>query len=173
VLRRYDGEHLVKIALPLGGIGTGTVALGGRGELRDWEIMNRPARDFSGAASRTSNTAPFFALFTRSPDGAARTRALIGPLDRSEYDAAEGSPVNHCGLPRFSSARFEAAYPFGQVALSDPSMPVTVRLKAFNPFVPGDSEASGLPDRGLRLRLDDKLHRHGAGQDAPRYHREK
>ena len=30
------------IAFPLGGIGTGTISLGGRGNLRDWEIFNRP-----------------------------------------------------------------------------------------------------------------------------------
>ena len=47
VLRHYDQEHLLNIALPLGGIGTGTVSLGGRGELRDWEIMNKPAKGYS------------------------------------------------------------------------------------------------------------------------------
>lgn len=35
VLKQYDREHLYQVALPLGGIGTGTVSLGGRGELRD------------------------------------------------------------------------------------------------------------------------------------------
>ena len=34
VLRIYDQDHLARIALPLGGIGTGTVSLGGRGDLR-------------------------------------------------------------------------------------------------------------------------------------------
>ncbi|SVD42236.1 uncharacterized protein METZ01_LOCUS395090, partial [marine metagenome] len=43
VLKTYDRDHLARIALPLGGIGTGTVSLGGRGDLRDWEIVNRPA----------------------------------------------------------------------------------------------------------------------------------
>src|SRR5690242_12653146 len=33
-----------EVAFPLGGIGTGTISLGGRGELRDWEIFNRPAK---------------------------------------------------------------------------------------------------------------------------------
>jgi hypothetical protein len=30
VLKKYDQEHTCKIALPVGGIGTGTVSLGGR-----------------------------------------------------------------------------------------------------------------------------------------------
>jgi hypothetical protein len=36
VLTSYEGRRLDRVALPLGGIGTGTVALGGRGDLRDW-----------------------------------------------------------------------------------------------------------------------------------------
>ena len=58
VLTRYDAAHLSRIALPLGGIGTGTVSLGGRGDLRDWEIVNRPAKGFSPKNA-------FFALWTR------------------------------------------------------------------------------------------------------------
>src|ERR1051325_10996123 len=40
--RKFTGESLREIAFPLGGIGTGTVSLGGYGNLRDWEIFNRP-----------------------------------------------------------------------------------------------------------------------------------
>ena len=54
VLKTYDQNHLYQIALPLGGIGTGTVSLGGRGELRDWEIMN----------IRVKNTAPLPSVIT-------------------------------------------------------------------------------------------------------------
>src|SRR5204863_2924621 len=42
--REYTGESLQEVAFPLGGIGTGTVSLGGRGQLRDWEIFNRPGK---------------------------------------------------------------------------------------------------------------------------------
>lgn len=40
------GRRLEEIAFPLGGIGTGSVSLGGWGQLRDWEVMNRPAKGF-------------------------------------------------------------------------------------------------------------------------------
>src|SRR6478672_4602130 len=40
--RRFTGESLREGAFPLGGIGTGTISLGGYGNLRDWEIFNRP-----------------------------------------------------------------------------------------------------------------------------------
>jgi uncharacterized protein (DUF608 family) len=142
-LRHYDGEHLARIALPLGGIGTGTVSLGGRGELRDWEIMNRAARGFSTVTP--GNDAPFFAIFVRDAAGASNTKALLGPLDPSEYQHHEGRPVDHHGLPRFHEASFDGAYPFGQVNLTDPTLPVRVRLRAFNPLIPGDAENSGLP----------------------------
>src|SRR6266478_4916774 len=42
--RSYTSEQSGEVAFPLGGIGTGTVSIGGRGELRDWEIFNRPAK---------------------------------------------------------------------------------------------------------------------------------
>lgn len=47
VMRTYDGAHLYRIALPLGGIGTGSVSLGGRGDLVEWQLMNIPAKQYS------------------------------------------------------------------------------------------------------------------------------
>lgn len=143
VLRHYDSAHLREVALPLGGIGTGTVSLGGRGELRDWEIMNVPAHRYSTVTD--GNDAPFFAIRVQPEGDAALTRMLAGPLLDDEYLHHEGRPVNHHGLPRFSHAEFDAAYPFGQVSLSDEELPVRVRVKGFNPLVPGDEELSGLP----------------------------
>lgn len=40
VLKHYDKDHLHKIAMPVGGIGTGTISLAGNGALKDWEIGN-------------------------------------------------------------------------------------------------------------------------------------
>ena len=143
VLKHYDQAHLNQIALPLGGIGTGTVSLGGRGELRDWEIMNVPAKKFSTVT--TGNNAPFFALYAKEAGKTPVTTLLEGPLYDHEYLHYEGRPVNHHGFPRFAEASFDGAYPFGQVNLSDKALPVKVRIKGFNPLIPGDADASGLP----------------------------
>lgn len=143
VLKHYDKNHLLNIALPLGGIGTGTVSLGGRGELRDWEIMNKPAVNYSGTTK--GNDAPFFAVYVKTQKNKTTTKALMGPLYPSEYNHYEGRPVNQHGFPRFQEASFDAAYPFGTVNLSDPTMPIKVKIKGFNPLIPGDEENSGLP----------------------------
>ncbi len=82
ILKFYDTEHLAKIALPIGGIGTGTVSLGGRGDLRDWELMNRPAKGFI-PSSPTSRAQPAFVLFVRArnrqTDGAPAGRSTGAP----------------------------------------------------------------------------------------------
>src|SRR5262245_8389619 len=143
-LTRYSGQYLNRLALPLGGIGTGTVSLGGRGDLRDWEIMNRPAKGFQPRNM-------FFCLYCRPIDGEPVTRLLEGPLPFEFYEGATGARAANHGLPRFREAQFHAAYPLGQVILTDRNVPVKVRLEAFNPLVPGDADASGIPLAVLRF----------------------
>ena len=155
VLKRYDQDHIARIALPLGGIGTGTVSLGGRGDLRDWEIVNRPAKGFTPQLGEDP-VGPFFALYVRGQYGGVATRAVEGPIDASLYEGPFGSvAVNH-GLPRFRKCSFAAAYPLGQVFLSDPDMPVDVTIQAFNPMVPCDLDRSSIPVAVLRYVLSNK-----------------
>jgi non-lysosomal glucosylceramidase len=149
VLKRYDQQHLGRIALPLGGIGTGTISLGGRGDLRDWEIVNRPAKGF-----KPGNT--FFALYTRDRENNVVARALEGRIDAHEYEGAFGSTVPNHGIPRFRKCSFEAAYPLGQVILSDASVPLDVRIQTYNPLIPVDADRSGIPVAILRFVLTNK-----------------
>jgi non-lysosomal glucosylceramidase len=142
VLKSYDQEHVYKIALPIGGIGTGTVSLGGRGNLQDWEIMNRPAKGYNPGSGR--NNSAFFTLFTET-GGKKDLRLLEGPVPFYQYEGASGSIATNHGLPRFDEVSFEAAYPFGQVNLSTSRIPVTVKIKAFNPLIPGDVDKSSIP----------------------------
>ena len=145
-LKSYDQDHLRQIGLPLGGIGTGVVSLGGRGNLHDWEIVNRPAKGFDVPQS-------FFCLYTRTESGETTATALEGVIPPADYEGARGAVVPNHGLPRFRHCSFEAAYPFGQAHLSDPAVPVTARLEAFNPLIPTDGDASGIPVAILRFVL--------------------
>jgi len=51
---------------------------------------------------------------------------------------------------------FAAAYPLAQVLFRDPDCPVDARLEAFNPLVPADPDASGLPVAVLRYALHNR-----------------
>ncbi len=137
VMRSYDEHHLDKISLPLGGVGTGTIGLGGRGDLRDFELGNRPAKGFRPGTA-------FFAVRVSRSGSSAVARVLEGPLGANDFEGPAGSSTANHGLPRFARATFDAAYPFGQVHLEDAELPA-VTLRGFNPLVPGDLEASSWP----------------------------
>ncbi|HEX4258882.1 MAG TPA: GH116 family glycosyl-hydrolase, partial [Streptosporangiaceae bacterium] len=146
VARSYTGADLTRISLPLGGIGTGTVGFGGRGQFRDWELENHPSKGLTSALT-------FFACRVAGAGTAAQARICEGALFDEEVQGWQGSPAPLAGLPRFGRCEFGASYPFGRVVLSDPDFPVEVSVTAFNPLVPGDAEASGLPLAAFRVTL--------------------
>ena len=95
--RVFDGAHLREIAFPIGGIGTGTVSLGGRGQLRDWEIFNRP-----GKGKQLPYT--FFSLWSQQEGRPAVARVLEARL-QPPYGGVFGVPAHlGSGLPRLASA---------------------------------------------------------------------
>ena len=98
VARSYTGPDRNRISLPLGGIGTGTVGFGGRGQFRDWELENHPSKGLTSALS-------FFACRV-TPSGdtsgtAAQARICEGALFDEEVEGWQGSPAPLAGLPRF------------------------------------------------------------------------
>lgn len=152
VLKHYDKDHVHNISLPIGGIGTGTISLGGIGDLRDWSIMNKPSN--GTAVTSSKNTSPFFAIYTKPEGGKAKTLGLMGPVPLYAYGShSDGRIANNHGIPRFREASFDAAYPFGQVNLSDADMPVDVKIKAFNPFLPANVDDSSIPIFILRYEV--------------------
>jgi uncharacterized protein (DUF608 family) len=116
--------------------------------------MNKPAKGFVGTP--TGNRAPFFAIYVKPEGESPVTRALMGPVDIDQYESKEGRGPNNHGLPRFRDCNFETAYPFGQVNLDDEDMPVRVKVKAFNPFIPANPDDSGIPIFILRYEVTNK-----------------
>jgi len=141
----YKDEQLKEIAFPLGGIGTGTISLGGRGNLRDWEIFNRPGKGINFPFT-------FFAIYVETPQKKV-SRVLEGPLPPPYTSGFGYRRPDVPGLPRFRQAVFRGEYPLAEVELTDPELPVKVTLEAFNPFIPGQPEDSGLPVAVLKYHV--------------------
>jgi len=135
-----------RAAFPLGGIGTGNVSLGARGELRDWELENLPDKG-------RLNPFTFFAIHVAPTDGEPVTRVLEAQhTGRHDWDAGYGFD-RLAGLPRLAGATLHGEYPVVDIDFDDDVLPVDVSLRAFTPLVPLDPDASGIPAAVLRYRV--------------------
>ena len=133
-------------AFPLGGIGTGNVTLGARGEFRDWELQGVPAKG-------TRLPFSFFAIDVRGDDHAPITRVLQSSL-REPHEADQGYYAGDLGgLPRLKDSRMRGEYPLVTVEFEDDALPVHVQLEAFTPFVPLDAASSGIPAAIVRYSV--------------------
>ncbi len=136
-IRDFDASATA-LAFPLGGIGTGNVSLGARGELRDWEIFNLPAK---GAKLPLT----FFAIRCQGAGAEPAVRVLEGPVQPPYIESHGYHPMSAAGLPRFKSSRFRGQYPFAQIDFEDSSLPIDVQLEAYTPLLPLNPEDSGIP----------------------------
>lgn len=140
-LRTYD-HTCREAAFLLGGIGTGNVSVGARGELRDWEIWNTPDK-----GRRFPYT--FFALHVDA-GGQTFNRVLEARLQPPWAQSHGLASADVAGLPRFAGSRLKAEYPLCSVDLYDGALPVAVRMEAYTPFVPLDADASSWPCAVIR-----------------------
>jgi uncharacterized protein (DUF608 family) len=144
--RVFEGPHLKMISFPLGGVAAGSIGLGGRGQLRDWEIFNKP--DKGGAPAYG-----FPSIWACATGGQAVARVLESRIE-PPYEGASGLGANNApGLSRLETARFTGEYPMARIEFRDRDLPVRVSLEAFSPFIPHDAEESGLPVAILRYRV--------------------
>ena len=154
VLKHYEGKFIDKIAMPVGGIGTGNISIAGNGQWKDIEIMNKPGMGFNG--SIYPKLAPCFLVFTEDAQHVKKTKSLSGPIPVSQFQGMQGSEAPNNGFPRFRLVSFDAAYPFAVVNLDDDAMPVSARVKTFNPYIPCDAESSGIPVAVIRYEIKNK-----------------
>lgn len=151
ILSTRSGAELARVVMPIGGIGTGTIGLAGRGALVDWELTNHANKGW--APRIDDHLGPGLMLRTEMVGKPAQGALLEGPLPDHLVDGWQGCAAPFAGLPRFRHCRFHSAYPLAHIELRDPEQPLAVDVLAFNPLIPGDSEASGLPVAMLRVRL--------------------
>ena len=133
-------------AFLLGGIGTGNVSIGSRGELRDWEIWNWPGKKQFLPFS-------FFAIWAKSAHDNPVAKILEAkiPLPYSKSHGFLNGEL--AGLPRLASSRMRGEYPFVWVDFDDDDLPVSVQLEAFTPLLPLNADDSGIPCAVIRYRV--------------------
>ncbi len=137
--RSFTGRQLARISFPLGGIGTGGIGLGGRGNLMDWEIFNRPDVGNSPQYAFPSIWAKVGGV---TPVSRVLERRLLPPYDLNPDNLGA---ANVPGLPRLTEATFRGSFPIANIQFHDDRLPVAVSLDAFSSFQPVDADLSGLP----------------------------
>lgn len=114
-IRTYSGRA-GSVKFLLGGIGTGNISIGSRGQFADFEIFNEPSKGRNMPYT-------FFSVYSEFADGTKDARVLEGELN-PPYERALGYFSNEmAGLPRFTSSSLKAAYPFVNVTLEDENPP--------------------------------------------------
>ena len=135
----YEGEHLNRIAFPVGGMGAGMFCIEGSGAVSNMSVRHHP--------DLFNEPTVFAALHVNGlKDG---TKVLEGPSPEWKRFGLPGSGLGMgnttWGLPRFKNNTFLARFPFAEIELKDSELPVEVRMKAWSPFIPTDQDNSSLP----------------------------
>ncbi len=144
--RRFTGNQRKMISFPLGGVGAGSIGLGGRGQLQEWWIFNRPDKGNSPDYAFPSIWAQ---VGNRKPTARVVEARILPP-----YEGPSGlGSANVPGLPRLASCTFTGEFPLAHVDFEDGDFPVKVNLEAFTPFIPLEPDDSGLPAAILRYTV--------------------
>ena len=144
-----DWAALEHIGMPVAGIGTGTVYLGGDGRLWGWDIFNAK---HEGCIPNGGTKE----IQTRERDGAN----YINPSKmESPWNVSHGlvlhvngqqKRLDHSGFPQ---VEFTGQYPIGTIKLNDPASPISAVMETFSPFIPLDYDNSSLPVTVMEITL--------------------
>lgn len=127
----------------LGGIGTGSISIGNRGQLCDWEIFNKPNKN-------TPYPYSFFSLFSQFEGEKGEVRILESRL-KEPFSRANGyASYEMAGIPRFDHAKLYGRGGFVNVELTEEGLPLEVKLTAFSPLIPTNEDDSGIPAISFR-----------------------
>jgi uncharacterized protein (DUF608 family) len=142
------------LAMPLGGIGTGNLAICADGSLRQWQLHNignhlgaLPGSFFAIRATRWEPPLDTLRILQSPPPPPTGTPLVnddVVPQWQRDLLA------RHPGVERTT---FEATYPEATVRFHDPALPLEVSLHAVNPLVPLDVDASSIPTAMFTVRI--------------------
>lgn len=114
VSHRIDPPSGMRSAVPLGGLGSGTIELRADGSLRDWNIFNNSP---AGGGQKVHLDEAIFGLRTESEEDDVRAWCL------------RIHPPNF--LPSISQIEYSGAFPVSRLRFFDNDLPLEVNLYAY------------------------------------------
>lgn len=121
-----------------GGIGTGSISVNASGRFVDWEIFNQPNVGYTPPYT-------FFAIRTADENEQCKAKLIEGPISGPVEGSHGVYSWDMGGLPRFAESSLSGCVSRANVCFEDDSMPVSVKMESFCPFIPLCPEDSGIP----------------------------
>ncbi len=142
-------NELQYIGMPVGGIFTGTVYLGGDGRLWLWDIFNE---NQNGIDPKTIDWEyeVHSGRKVRSQDGSAYVQPAknIRPLEQGfafKIETEGKAIIKKMEAGDWDEIVFEATYPMAKIHYIDHHLGIDISADVFSPFIPLDENNSGLP----------------------------
>ncbi len=150
----YKGKELAYIGMPIGGICSGTVYLGGDGKLWLWDIFNKTKE---GIVDKTYTN--WQGKKEIKPRDGANFIFPVAP----EYPFEQGFGIKitqkkntwkkNLDFKGFNDITFKGQYPMAEISYRDATLPIEIDLQSFSPFVPLDVAASSYPATIMRFKV--------------------
>ncbi|MET2985595.1 GH116 family glycosyl-hydrolase [Aureibaculum conchae] len=132
----YTGEQLKYIGMPIGGITTGQVYLGGDGQLWYWDIFNTGRINYGKGDDK-------FYVNPMLQD--KRFEQAFAVKVKEVLPGMRNALIRTLNSDGFSNISFKGEYPVGKVTYKDANFPISAKLNAYSPFIPTDHESSDFP----------------------------
>ncbi|RAP78548.1 GH116 family glycosyl-hydrolase [Paenibacillus montanisoli] len=125
---KIDPPIGIRSAVPLGGLGAGTLELRGDGSIKEWNIFNNSP---AGGGQKVELNEALFGIRVKDKDKKITTRSV------------RTSPPE--GIPAIEEIQYSGAFPVSRLKLKDSEMPIDVSLFGYCEYHIGDPEASAAP----------------------------
>jgi uncharacterized protein (DUF608 family) len=137
------------IGMPVGGINTGTVYLGGDGRLWLWDIFNSQQEGID-PKSVDWGTELHVGKKVRSRDGSAYVQPArdIRPIEQGfafKIQVGKQTYLKKMIADDWDEIVFEATYPMASIRYISKELPLEITANVYSPFIPLDEKSSGLP----------------------------
>ena len=156
IVMKYVGQYTKEISFPLGGIGTGSIGIGGDGRLIDWEIFNKPAKGSINGYSHFAIRAIQKDKITAAVLNGDIQKEFTGQYKKIKFSGYGFGPSGQkmCGFPHFKNVEFDGEFPMATLDFKDEKFPANVNMTAFNPFIPRDAKNSSLPAAFFEIEVE-------------------